>query len=119
MNEQEELIKRLSFENYIWVVFIVVSIFSIYGDELIKKSIINKNSKDEKKAKDVFSIVLIVTILIYTYFLMRNYSDLKNNSNKQEYQIRFLGSILLLAGSICLLYFQLTTTTEKDSLSNI
>ena len=33
-------IKELTFENYIWVIYIVVAIVNIYGDELIKKSII-------------------------------------------------------------------------------
>lgn len=119
MKEQEKLIKRLSFENLIWIVYIGVAIFNIYGDELIKKSIRSKNKEDDKKAKNVFLVVLVVTLLIYFYFFIRNYDDLKKNADKKEYQIRFLGSILILAGIMCFLYFQLTTVTEEDSLSDI
>lgn len=37
MNDSEQIVKRLSFENIIWIVFIIVSVIDIYGDELLKK----------------------------------------------------------------------------------
>ena len=43
MDNSEQIVKRLSFENIIWVIFIIVSIIDIYGDELLKKSITNNN----------------------------------------------------------------------------
>lgn len=119
MNEQEELIKRLSFENWIWVIYIVVAIFSIYGDELIKKSIREHDKKANELAKKVFLGILITTILIYLYFLARNYEDLRKHPNEKEYQVRFLGSILVIAGVVCFLYFQLNVSDEEDSLSDI
>jgi len=39
MNEETEIINRLSFENYIWVIYILIAIGNIVGDELIKSSI--------------------------------------------------------------------------------
>lgn len=119
MNEQEELIKRLSFENWIWAIYIVVAIFSIYGDELIKKSIQHHDKKANESAQKIFLGVLIITILIYFYFLSRNYKDLEKHPNEKEYQVRFLGSILVISGVICFLYFQLNVTNETDSLSSI
>lgn len=119
MSEQSELIKRLSFENFIWIVYIAVAAFSIYGDELIKRSIQNNDVSADKKAKKIFLVILSITALIYLYFLTRNYSDLKKHPNNEAYKIRFFGSILTLVGILCFLYFQLSITRESDSLSSI
>ena len=35
-NDVEEMVKRLSFENLIWIGFIITSALNIYGDEMIK-----------------------------------------------------------------------------------
>ena len=118
MNEDDSLVERLSFENLIWICFIVISVLDIYGDELIKKGITKKDKTSREKANKLFLGISIFSILIYIYFLIRNYSDYKKHYNK-SYEIRLVGSILILTGSICLLYFQLTTTYQTDSPSNV
>lgn len=117
-NDTESMVKRLSFENWIWFIFIIISALDIYGDELLKKSLTGSDKKAQKKAQKIFLGVSIVSILIYIYFLMRNSNDYKKYHNK-SYETRLIGSILILVGSICLLYFQLTTMQEIDSPSNV
>lgn len=118
MNEQTELINQLTFENYIWIIFIIISIGNIVGDELIKSSIIEHDKQKDALAKNIFSISLIITIIIYIYFLGRNYKDYEKHHNK-TYEIRLLGSILMLSGILCFLYFQIKTTTNNDTVSSI
>ena len=112
------MIKRLSFENIIWFVFIIVSVFDIYGDELLKKDLLYNDKISSDKANKIFLGSTIVSLLIYGYFLLRNYSDYKKYKTK-SYEIRLIGSILIIAGVICLLYFQVTTRKKNDSLSNV
>lgn len=118
MNDQEELIKRLSFENFIWLTFIIVSALDIYGDELIKRSVKNNAPNLKTKAENLFLFVALISILVYIYFFYRNYTDYKKYCNK-EYEIRLFGSILVLVGTLCLLYFQIKTTTIDDLPSNV
>ena len=118
MNEQENLIERLNFENFIWITFIIVSVLDIYGDELIKKSVLNNDAASKDKAENLFLFVALVSILVYIYFLYRNYTDYKKYCNK-DYQIRLLGSIFVLIGTLCLFYFQLNTINFDDLPSNI
>lgn len=116
--KKEKEIKRLNFENFIWIIFIVLSILDIYGDELIKKYLIQNDKKADIEAKKIFFFILIVTILIYIYFIIRNYNDYKKHDSS-EYFVRLFGSILVLSGSICFLYFQIKTGAVTESLSNI
>jgi magnesium-transporting ATPase (P-type) len=104
-------IKRLDFEDLIWIVFIILSIGSIVGDNYQKIYIKTKNNSYKNKANNLFEIILFITLLIYIYFIIRNYYFWKKESNKQLYFIKLLGSAFLLAGVLCLIYFQ---THEND-----
>ncbi len=119
MNEQTEIIKRLTFENYIWIIYIIIAIGNIIGDELIKKAFTENDIQADKLAKKIFNFSLIITIIIYLYFLNRNYQDYQNHHNEKAYKARFLGSILMISGILCFLYFQLKTTTSDDTVSSI
>lgn len=117
-NTNDEIINRLSFENLIWICFIIISVLDIYGDELIKRSLINSDKDCRRKANKIFLGITLFSILIYSYFLMRNYNDCKKYNN-ESYQVRLIGSIFIITGTICFLYFQLTTTYQDDSPSNV
>ncbi len=116
--DAEKMVKRLSFENFIWIVFIVISLLDIYGDELIKKNLLYNDKEAIKKANKLFLRLSTISILIYIYFLTRNYYDYKKYKNK-SYAARLVGSTLILIGTLCLFYFQMTTTKQVDSSSNV
>ena len=121
MNKSEAVIKRLRFENYIWIVYLVIALGNIWADELIVKSIEEHEEKYDKLAKIIFLISLIVTLIIYIYFLNRNYNDYVNSNmkNKKTYEIRFLGSIFVFVGTFCFLYFIIKMPSVEESVSNI
>lgn len=119
MNKQTEIINQLTFENYIWIIYVVIAIGNIVGDELIKKSISKNDKKADTIAKNIFTTSLIITIIIYIYFLNRNYKDIEKHNNSKEYKVRYLGSILTFIGLFCFLYFQIKITTVDDTVSSI
>lgn len=119
MNDNGEKIKELTFENYIWLLYIGIAIVNIYGDELIKKSIVEKDSSANREAMKIFKGILIINIGIYFYFLWRNYRDFKRYENDKKYLVRMIGSILVLAGTFCFFYFQENLSVESESISNI
>lgn len=118
MNENDKMIKRLSFENLIWISYIVISLLDIYGDELLKRNLKYNDKEASKKANKLFLGITLFTILIYGYFFIRNYNDYKKYQNK-SYELRLIGSIFFLLGTFCLLYFQTTISNEIDSPSNV
>lgn len=106
--EAQNEINRLNIEDYVWGIFIVISLANIYGDKLEKDYLKTNNKKFENDANVIFETVLLVTFLIYIYFWVRNYKAYAKAcaNEKRLYIIKLLGSSFLIAGVICLLYFQ-------------
>lgn len=119
MMENGDLIKRLNFENLVWLTFIIISAIDIYGDELIKKGVTTNDKKLQEMANNLFLFVILVSIIIYIYFFWRNYHDYKKHHN-ELYKIRLFASSLILIGTILLLYFQLNINNQNNNLpSNV
>ena len=105
-------IKRLNFEDYIWIIFAILSFINIYGDYLQKEFLKTNDKNYEKNANNVFLLVLIIGFFIYLYFIYRNYRIFLNTNHKDKglFIIKLIGSALLISGSICLIYFQYKQT---------
>ena len=73
---KEQEIRRIRFEDLISILFIVTSLLNIYADNLYI-NYLNTNDQDkEKVARDIYLIVIIITIAVYYYFINRNYKFL-------------------------------------------
>lgn len=109
-------IKQLNIEKGLFIIFILTSVVSIYADTLQQYYIKTNNPNYNKQAKNIFITTLIITLIIYSYFLYRNYNQLKdamlNNKNVFNNSIRVFGSILIIVATLCFIYFQLNNTTE-------
>ncbi len=109
-------LKELSVEKTIFIIFIIISLISIYADTLQQEFIKTKNPTYQSNAKTIFITALIISLLLYTYFLYRNYNELKHalNTNKNvfNYSIRTFGSILIVIATLCFIYFQLSDKTS-------
>lgn len=112
METLEETINRLNLEDWIFITFIVVSILNIYANSLLKKEVIENNKKYQEKADQIFLIVIIISIILYSYFFKRNYNVYKNTQDNKLI-IKVLGSLLILIGAVCLLIFQLSDSTTS------
>ncbi|MBQ3021467.1 MAG: oligosaccharide flippase family protein [Bacilli bacterium] len=112
MNIFDNELERLDFEDFIWVIFIILSLLNIFGDNLLKEFIKNKDKTDEVYANKIFFFVLIISLFIYIYFFIRNLNAYNkvNEEEKQLFLIKLIGSSLLIAGICCLIYFQYKNT---------
>ena len=112
MNIDKEIF-RLDFENFLWFLFIILSFLNICGDNDDKKYLQSGESYYSREANHIFTFTLAVTFFIYLYFFVRNYKmyEAVSDSRKKLYLIKLLGSSFLIAGTICLWYFQ-----NKESL---
>lgn len=73
MNKDSNDILRLNFENFIWIVFITISVLNINADNDEKKFINTNNSVSVYKteANNIFELTISIIFLIYIYFAFR------------------------------------------------
>lgn len=113
MNEKViKEIKNLKIDQGLSGIFILLSVSTIIGDYFVEKYYINKDANAYKKAKKIFISSLLVSLLIYLYFLKNSrndyYEQIMNKKESFPHLIRLIGSVLLVVGIACLLYFQVT-----------
>ena len=110
MNDIEKEIKRLNFEDVIWIVFIVLSVLNIVGNDNQKKYVISNKQYYEDRANNISVFVLTILFIIYLYFFYRNYNMYNNKDNPSDVDmIKVIGSFLFIVGTLCLLYFQVNS----------
>ena len=99
---------RLKFEDFLLVLFIILSLLNIYGNQSEKNYLKTNNTIYKNKANEIFKFTILITIFIYAYFFIRNYHSYKisRENEKHIFIIKLLGSSFLIAGAVCLLYFQ-------------
>ena len=114
-----EEIKGLKIDQSLSGVFIILSIATIIGDEFVEKYYLNNDKSAYWNAKKIFIASLSITLIIYLYFLKNSnddyYKQIINNQESFPHLIRLIGSILLVVGIGCLLYFQI----KDDELTGV
>lgn len=100
---------RVYFENFLCILFIVLACLNIRGnyDDLAFLKIGDFRYKDE--SNDIFTFTISITLVIYIYFFIRNYSIYVSipDEEKDLYLIKLFGSVFLIMGALFLLYFQM------------
>ena len=109
-------IEKLELQKLFWIIFIINYILNIEGINLQEKGYEEEDYSYIKKSERIFIFTLVVALSINLYFLYQNYESWKeaskNNSEKERlYFIRLLGSILIIMGSILILYNQINSRT--------
>ena len=109
MNNQKE--KELTIDEWIWIIFIILSIMNILGDELEKKFYHERDISSKNLSKSIF-------FFIYIYLSYRQYqviqTNKQNNKNTTICETRFFASILVVIASFLYLYCQLN---DKEDIN--
>jgi len=114
MKENNEL-QEVTINEWIWIIFIILSIANIYGDELEKKSLQKKSCRD-KQARKIFLTTASVALIIYLYFVIHSYKKLENkikqNKDTKLQEINLLGNTLVFLEDLTLKYYNLKNNQE-------
>ena len=111
MNNQDmERLNELVIDEWIWVVFIILSVLNISGDEIEKHYCYYHEQKDKERSKKIFKLTVLVSLIIYIYLASKNCKKyrlaLEHNQDTSIIGIRRLASILVVIASSMLLYAQ-------------
>lgn len=111
MNNNDSELRRLDFENILWIIFVFLSIMNIVSNNYQKDYVVSSNQFYEDKAKNISICVLTVLVFVYLYFFIRNYNmyNSKMGVATREDLVKLMGSMFFVLGALCLLYFQVNS----------
>ena len=107
-------LERLRNDDIIWIIFILLSLLRLYADNCQRKCLIFDIKSYEERSKKIFLFVLIVTLIVYIYFLNNNYNDYidSDGRDRELNGIRLFGTFLLFMGTLILIYFNINNKDE-------
>lgn len=101
-------VHELVIDEWIWVIFIILSFLNIRGDECLKDYCYNHNNNNRLLSKKIFKFTVFVSLIIYIYIASDNinkYSKQKSKDNSIM-KTRCLSSILVVAAAFLSLMVQ-------------
>lgn len=119
MNKSEkDKLMELKIDEWIWIIFIILSALNIFGDEYEKDFYLCHDIYKDGIAKKIFTFTVFVSFLIYCYLAYQRYCDIKVRRQMGQYsslnELRFVGNILVVISSFIFLYYQLETTSASN-----
>ena len=110
LEEINERLEDIKFENFVWVIYIGIIILSYYANTLEKNYFTTNNKLSREKYRSIMIFIFIILVIVYSYFLTDSYESLKklkSNDPEQKKQltyISFIGSLLVFISGILFLY---------------
>ena len=110
MNDIEGRLKEIKIEDFIWIIYIGIIIFSYYSNYLEEKYFTNNDINSKNKYRSIIIIIFSILLLVYLYFLKDSYESLKtlndNSDNKTIIltYLSFIASLLIAIAGIIYLY---------------
>ncbi len=115
MKEIEEQLNELKIEDYIWLLFIFVSIVALISNYYERKYVVTKNKKDFKIYKTINIDLLIISFLVYLYFSLLSYKKYKQTLKTGNIRELFFSKLNLFATSLFLIAGLLNIFIESKS----
>ena len=114
MNNNYKRLKQIEIENKIWIVYFFLIGLCLYGNSFEKKYFLYGNNYDKEKYRKITIIIFSIAVIIYFYFFVDSYKDVKNNNyntkSKSYSELSFLGSTLILISGLIFLYLAVDDT---------
>ena len=108
MNNNYNRLKQIEIENKVWIVYFFLIGLCLYGNSFEKKYFLYGNNYDKEKYRKITIFIFSIAVIIYFYFFIDSYKDVKNNNyntkSKSYSELSFLGSTLILISGLIFLY---------------
>lgn len=103
------LIKKLEIENFIWYIYIILILLSIYGNVFEKNYILTKNNYYKNIYRNITIFVFVIALIIYIYYFYESYNTINNlnhctEKKKNLNELSFFATTLILISGIIFVY---------------
>ena len=108
-NQSTQTYTRLKFEDNLSIIFIILNLLNIRANAIIENAILTGDISQISNALKIYRLIIVISILLYIYFVKRNYEFYIESKQKLNYdntleKIRLTGSVFILVGTILLGY---------------
>lgn len=114
MNDNYKRLKQIEIENKVWIIYFFLIGLCLYGNSFEKKYFLYGNNYDKEKYRKITIFIFSIAVIIYFYFFIDSYKDVKNNNyntkSKSYSELSFLGSTLILISGLIFLYLAVDDT---------
>lgn len=109
-SESDSRLKEIAIEDFIWVIYLGIILFSFISNDYEKKYILYKNEEDKKKYREIIIVIFSILVIVYGYFLIDAYNGVKSlkqsdtDKKKLLVTLSFIASFLIFISGIIFLY---------------
>ena len=106
----EEKLKEIKIENFIWIIYIGIIIYSYYSNYLEKRYYLYNNKEDKDKYRQTLLIIFSILIVVYYYFFkssLDDYNNLRKTDTKEKKELvtlSLIASLLIFISGLIFLY---------------
>lgn len=124
MNDLEEMLNELQVEDFIWIIYIFLSIFALISNHFERQYDITRNKNDKKTFRTINTTIFTITFFIYIYFVYLNIKNLKGLDPKSSPRriltanTNFIAAALFLIGGTIYLLTSIFGDSEEETLLN-
>ena len=106
-----EKFKELQIEDYIWYIYIFLSILAIISNKLERRYYLYHVYQDQKKYKYINTTIFTIAIIIYLYFLSL---DIKDKHKDLNHYLHLFAATLFFIGGIIYLYLEVKSSDNEE-----
>lgn len=102
-----ERMKEIDLEDYIFIIYYIIITLSIYANKVEREYLITKDIELREKYRRLLYIIFGIATVIYLYYAISSYQEVKNNNNSKDkylFELSFFASFLILISGIIYLY---------------
>lgn len=95
-------LEQINVEYFIWIIYSIIIGLSMYANTFEKKYFLYNDDAAKEKYREINTLVFIIAVIIYFYFVVDNYGDLKNLNETDSEKTKFLTELSFFA--TCLVF---------------
>lgn len=110
MDDISRRLKQINTEYFVWIIYLIIIGLSMYGNSFEKEYFLHNDYSAREKYREINTFVFIIAVIIYSYFVIDNYEDVKElketdtKKKKNLTELSFFATCLVLVSGIIFLY---------------
>lgn len=103
MNKNNKILKKIKYENFIWITYLIIIGLSFYSNSLEKKYYQYNDNSAKEKYRKLNILIFSTALIIYIYFYNDSYHDVRELKPWDSYNKKFFNKASLTASTLILI----------------